>query len=120
MRGRVFTAVPAAGMGVRLGLGYSKSYAEVAGMPLLARTLRALLACPEVDRAWVAVRPDELDLCRAQVLEPWDLSDRVVLAAGGEPVGEVVTLTTASGRRVTWCYVTDPEGNVIELQAWSK
>ena len=24
------------------------------------------------------------------------------------------------GRRVTWCYVTDPEGNVIELQSWSE
>lgn len=43
-----------------------------------------------------------------------------VLARGGEPVGEVVTLETADGRRVTWCYVTDPEGNVIELQAWSR
>jgi predicted enzyme related to lactoylglutathione lyase len=42
-----------------------------------------------------------------------------VLAAGGHPVGEVVTLQTADGRTVTWCYVTDPEGNVIELQAWS-
>jgi catechol-2,3-dioxygenase len=34
-------------------------------------------------------------------------------------VGEVVTLTTAAGRRVTWCYVTDPEGNIIELQSWA-
>jgi hypothetical protein len=34
-------------------------------------------------------------------------------------VGEVVTLTTADGRRVTWCYVTDPEGNILELQSWS-
>ncbi len=41
-----------------------------------------------------------------------------VLAAGGKPVGEVVTLTTATGARVTWCYVTDPEGNMIELQSW--
>jgi len=41
-----------------------------------------------------------------------------ILAAGGEPVGEVVTLTTAAGRRVTWCYVTDPEGNIVELQSW--
>jgi catechol 2,3-dioxygenase-like lactoylglutathione lyase family enzyme len=41
-----------------------------------------------------------------------------VLAAGGEPVGDVVTLTTAAGRRVTMCYVTDPEGNVLELQSW--
>jgi predicted enzyme related to lactoylglutathione lyase len=44
---------------------------------------------------------------------------RQVLAAGGRPVGEIVTLTTSEGRRVTWCYVTDPEGNVIELQSWA-
>lgn len=42
-----------------------------------------------------------------------------VLAAGGRPVGAVVTLTTAVGSRVTCGYVTDPDGNIIELQAWS-
>lgn len=41
-----------------------------------------------------------------------------VLEAGGRPVGDVVTLTTSTGSRVTWCYVTDVEGNVIELQSW--
>lgn len=42
-----------------------------------------------------------------------------VLAHGGAPVGEVVTLTTTTGARVTWCYVADPEGNIVELQSWS-
>jgi len=42
-----------------------------------------------------------------------------VLTAGGRAVGDIVTLETADGRRVTWCYVTDPEGNIIELQSWS-
>ncbi len=42
-----------------------------------------------------------------------------VLAAGGKAVGEVVTLTTATGGRVTLCYVTDPEDNIIELQNWA-
>jgi predicted enzyme related to lactoylglutathione lyase len=42
-----------------------------------------------------------------------------VLAAGGRAVGEVVTLETADGRVVTWGYVTDPEGNILELQSWS-
>ncbi|MCC6455502.1 MAG: VOC family protein [Caldilineaceae bacterium] len=42
-----------------------------------------------------------------------------VLAAGGSAVGEVVTLTTSSGGRVTCCYVTDPEENIIELQSWA-
>jgi len=38
----------------------------------------------------------------------------------GEAVGEIVTLTTKAGTKVTWCYMTDPEGNIIELQSWSK
>ncbi len=38
---------------------------------------------------------------------------------GGGPVGEIVTMRTADGRRLTWCYVTDPEANIVELQAWS-
>ncbi len=41
-----------------------------------------------------------------------------VLAAGGRPIGEVVTTGVKGGARVTWCYVTDPEGNILELQAW--
>ena len=39
-----------------------------------------------------------------------------VLSEGGGTVAEIVTLTTATGARVTWCYLTDPEGNMIEPQ----
>jgi len=42
-----------------------------------------------------------------------------VLAAGGRALGEVVTLATSTGAKVTWCYVTDPEGNALELQSWT-
>jgi catechol 2,3-dioxygenase-like lactoylglutathione lyase family enzyme len=42
-----------------------------------------------------------------------------VLDAGGGTVGDVVTLRTSDGRRVTWCYVRDPEGNIVELQSWA-
>ena len=41
-----------------------------------------------------------------------------VLAAGGSRHGDVVT-TAAGSRRVTWAYVRDPEGNLVELQSWS-
>lgn len=66
---------------------------------------------PRVDRpglAHIAFEVAEVEEARAQVL-----------AAGGGSVGDVVTLTTAAGTRVTWCYLTDPEGNIIELQSWS-
>jgi len=42
-----------------------------------------------------------------------------VLAKGGSAVGEVVVLTTAAGATVRWCYIRDPEGNIVELQSWS-
>jgi catechol 2,3-dioxygenase-like lactoylglutathione lyase family enzyme len=56
----------------------------------------------------VAFQVDSVEAARERVLE-----------AGGSSVGEVVTLTTADGRHVTWCYVADPEGNLVELQAWT-
>ena len=46
-------------------------------------------------------------------------AQRAVLDAGGSAVGEVVTLVTSTGGRVTCCYVTDPEENIIELQSWA-
>lgn len=42
-----------------------------------------------------------------------------VIRMGGRPLGEVVELALSDGRRVTWCYVHDPEGNLVELQSWS-
>lgn len=45
---------------------------------------------------------------------------QTVLDHGGSVVGDVVTLETSDGRTVTWAYVRDPEGNVLELQSWSE
>jgi len=44
---------------------------------------------------------------------------KLVESNGGGVIGEIVTLTTITGSKVTWCYMTDPEGNIIELQSWS-
>lgn len=41
------------------------------------------------------------------------------VAAGGSRVGEIITSTTKTGARVTWCYAADPDDNIVELQAWS-
>ena len=39
-----------------------------------------------------------------------------VLAAGGKAIGEVVTTPVGNDQQISWCYLTDPEGNLLELQ----
>jgi predicted enzyme related to lactoylglutathione lyase len=41
-----------------------------------------------------------------------------VLAAGGSCVGELVTVDITDAGKITFIYMTDPEGNIIELQKW--
>lgn len=43
-----------------------------------------------------------------------------VLAAGGHDYGQLVSVPVAGAGQVTFVYVTDPEGNIVELQAWSR
>ncbi|MDX1530421.1 MAG: VOC family protein [Rhodothermales bacterium] len=52
-------------------------------------------------------------------VEDVEAGREAVLAHGGAAIGEVVTLATRVGARVRWCYVTDPEGNIVELQSWA-
>ena len=43
-----------------------------------------------------------------------------VLAAGGGTIGEIVSVDVPGAGMVTFVYLTDPEGNIIELQHWSR
>ena len=45
---------------------------------------------------------------------------KIVIDNGGKKVGKIITLKRSDGKKVTWCYVKDPEGNMIELQKWSR
>lgn len=51
--------VPAAGRGTRFGGALPKQYIAVAGQPLIAYSLLALLAHPAVEGAMVALAPDD-------------------------------------------------------------
>jgi catechol 2,3-dioxygenase-like lactoylglutathione lyase family enzyme len=41
-----------------------------------------------------------------------------VLAAGGGQLGDLIVTPIAGVGEITFVYVTDPEGNIIELQQW--
>jgi catechol 2,3-dioxygenase-like lactoylglutathione lyase family enzyme len=41
-----------------------------------------------------------------------------VLAAGGGELGKIVSVEVAGAGNITFAYLTDPEGNIIEIQCW--
>ncbi|MDR3208079.1 MAG: 2-C-methyl-D-erythritol 4-phosphate cytidylyltransferase [Oscillospiraceae bacterium] len=59
--------VPAAGQALRMG-GGGKIFTQLCGEPLVAYTLTALDACPDIDEIVLSARPDDIiplgDLCR--------------------------------------------------------
>ena len=57
--------------------------------------------------AHIAFAVDDVEAARA-----------AVLAAGGGELGKLVTVEIAGAGRITLIYMTDPEGNIIELQRW--
>lgn len=48
-----------------------------------------------------------------------ELATRAVLAAGGGRLGKTVSREIPGAGSITFVYLTDPEGNVIELQKWA-
>lgn len=52
----------------------------------------------------------------AFAVEDVEAARAAVLAAGGSAVGTVESVAIAGAGKLTWCYVRDPEGNIIELQ----
>jgi predicted enzyme related to lactoylglutathione lyase len=56
----------------------------------------------------------------AFAVEDIEAAREKVLAAGGRSIGEVVSVEIPDAGRITFVYVTDPEGNIIELQRWSR
>ncbi len=58
--------------------------------------------------AHIAFRVDNIEAIRDKVLKE-----------GGKLVGEIVTVSIEGARKVTFLYLTDPEGNLVELQKWS-
>ena len=76
----MYALIPAAGSGSRLGATGPKQYLQVAGEPMLAHPLRALLACEPLRLVAVVVQPGD-DAARALLgQEP-----RAVLAPCGGP-----------------------------------
>ena len=80
---RIFALIPAAGVGRRMGAGCPKQYMPISGVPMLVRTVEALLAASRVERVFVVVSPEDAYIDEA--------------AAAFAPHGERVKILRAGG-----------------------
>ena len=76
--------IPAAGFGSRMNAAQPKQFLELAGMPVLARTLRIFLDHPEVSTVVAVLPPDQLQ-SGADLLQPFlspDQQEKLLFTAG--------------------------------------
>jgi len=113
---RVGVAVPAAGVGSRMG-GVRKPFVELAGEPVLAHALRALLAEPRVTELVVAVGPDD-----AADPPEWLVAadPRVVVVEGGATRAESVRRALAGIGAVEVIVVHDAARPFVDLDVLSR
>ena len=86
---RHYAIVPAAGSGSRFGAEKPKQYLSLLGRPLLFHTLSALITCPEIERVWVVLSPEDEEWTQYDWSELGHKLETV--RCGGETRAESVT-----------------------------
>lgn len=80
----VTVVFPAAGQGSRMKLGMNKVFLELAGKPMLIRTLMKFSECPSVDKLVVVVARDEVAFVDHVLRAVPHIKPYVVTAGGSE------------------------------------
>ena len=75
--------IPAAGTGRRMGTGISKQYLNLAGMPILAHTLRLFDNHPLIEHIYPIIALEEIPYCQQQIIERYGIRKVVRLVPGG-------------------------------------
>jgi 2-C-methyl-D-erythritol 4-phosphate cytidylyltransferase/2-C-methyl-D-erythritol 2,4-cyclodiphosphate synthase len=75
--------IPAAGMGKRMGSSINKQYLLLGGKPILAHTLQLFEDAGFIDEIYPIVPEEEIDYCRAEVVERYGFTKVKQIVAGG-------------------------------------
>lgn len=79
----VEAVIPAGGSGTRMGTGSSKQYLNLAGLPLLARTLRVFQDLKEITGITLVVPGEDIEFVRKAITDPYGFSKVQRIVAGG-------------------------------------
>lgn len=76
--------IVAAGRGSRMNMDINKQYIDVAGVPVLARTLQVFNECDFIDEIIVVVNENDIIYCKQYIIDSFDFYKVKTLVAGGE------------------------------------
>jgi len=82
-RGNVTAIITAAGKGIRMNSDINKQYIEIAGIPVLARTIDVFQQCEDIDNIIVVVNEEDINVCRHTIVEHYNYSKVKSLVSGG-------------------------------------
>jgi len=81
---KTFALIPAAGMGKRMGASINKQYLQLAGMPIVARTISVFENASCIDGILLVTPTDEIPYCREHVVEAYGFRKVVAIVPGGK------------------------------------
>nr|WP_041706854.1 2-C-methyl-D-erythritol 4-phosphate cytidylyltransferase [Ruminiclostridium cellulolyticum] len=80
---KVTAIITAAGKGTRMKSSINKQYIEIAGVPVLARTISAFENCSEVDNIILVVNEEDINFCKNEIVEEFNFTKVISLVSGG-------------------------------------
>lgn len=80
----VSAIILAGGKGTRMGCGISKQYLNIKGKPILYYTLKKFIDCKSIDYITLVLPKDEIEYCKAEILEKYSLKVDNIVIGGKE------------------------------------
>ena len=79
-----YALIPAAGMGKRMGASVNKQYLQLAGMPIVARTISVFEQAPFIDGIYLVIPAEEIPYCREYVVQAAGFRKVLEIVPGGK------------------------------------
>lgn len=81
---KMLAVIPAAGIGVRMGMSKPKQFLEISSTPILAFSLIVLNSCDLVSEIIISTTSSEISLCQKSIVERYNLDKVTKVVKGGE------------------------------------
>ena len=100
MKNKKIAVIPAAGMGIRMGVSVPKQFLLIQDIPILALTLMVFQESDHIDHIIVTVPKDEIKRCEQDIIEKYNITKTYKVVAGGKSRQDSVRLGLYAAQQI--------------------